>query len=128
MRASLLAVGVLWIGAVGSIGRGQNLPPDLGEKLEHAAIAEQMVQSCTAASPALAEAFATGWRDWQLRNKEVVQAVEATTKIMETPTGAAIIYLFNSLKESLKGQNRISDIGSTEATLMCQHVLSELTK
>ena len=96
--------------------------------LEQAAIAEQMVQSCAAASPELADAFATGWRDWQLRNKEVTKAVESTTNIMETPAGAAILYLYNSLKEALKKQSRLSEINSTQAALMCKHLLSELTK
>jgi hypothetical protein len=128
MRASLLVVGVLLVGAPNSICPAQNLPGDLGEKLEQAAIAEQMVQSCAAANPELAEAFAKGWRDWQVRNKEVWQAVEATRTITETPAGAAILHLFDALKEALKGQTRLAEINSTQAALMCKHVLSELTK
>jgi hypothetical protein len=128
MRAFLLTVGVLSFGVVSSIGRAQNLPLDLGEKLEQAAIVEQMVQSCAAASPELAEALATGWRDWQVRNKEVWQAVEATRTVMETPAGAAILHLFNALKEALKRQARFQGVNSTQAVLMCKHVLSEVTK
>ena len=96
--------------------------------LEQAAIAEQMVQSCAAARPELADAFATGWRDWQLRNKEVRQAVQATTEITETPAGGAILYLFNALKEALKKQTRISEVNDIQANLICKNVLSELTK
>jgi len=128
MRCSFLVAGLLLVGMANSICRAETLPSDLGEMLEQAAIAEQMVQSCAAASPELADAFATGWRDWQLRNKEVTKAVESTTKIMETPAGAAILYLYNSLKEALKKQSRLSEINSTQAALMCKHLLSELTK
>ena len=107
-----------------SICRAQNLPPNLGQMLEQAAIAEQMVQSCAAARPELADAFAKGWRDWQLRNKEVLQAVQATTEIMETPAGGAILYLFNSLKEALQKKTRLSEVNDIQANLMCKNVLS----
>ena len=60
--------------------------------------------------------------------KEVWQAVEATRTITETPAGAAILHLFDALKEALKGQTRLAEINSTQAALMCKHVLSELTK
>ena len=128
MRPFLLTAAVLSFVVASTVCRAQTLPADLGEMLEQAAIAEQMVQSCATARPELAEALATGWRVWQLRNKEVAQAVAATTTISETPAGAAIVHLFNALKEALKRQTGLSEENSTHSALLCKTVLSDLTK
>jgi hypothetical protein len=86
-----------------------------------------MVQACSEMRPELAEELATAWRDWRQRNGRVGQAIEATTRLDETPAFSTIIYLYHSLQTSLQKQSKtLEDMSSDQSASRCEAILANL--
>jgi uncharacterized protein with beta-barrel porin domain len=103
------------------------IPADLGPMLEHAAIVEEMVQTCAELNPELADELAAAWRDWRQRNGRVGEAIETTTRLAATATGSTIIYLYHALQTSLQKQSKAFEEMSTDQyASRCKAVLANL--
>lgn len=105
----------------------KTVPADLGPKLEHLAIVEEMVRACGHARSDLSAEIAAAWQVWLQRNPDVMGALDLAQRLAGTPQGDAVLYLFHSLQTSLDEQtNTLEATGNQQYAARCDGIVADL--